>query len=291
MKRFYIVILIAAVCLLFATPASATLWTVTNGNSSFIVDDCVNGCASNAGAGMTSWTIDDNQVMYDQWFWYRIGSQNPETPLSNLYELAAGYGGTILSPNSIFEVLYGDASTLADSHYTVDVKYSLSGGQSGSGTADIGEQITINNLSGTALDFHFFQYSDFDLNRLTLADNVQIATDLHSVTQTPVSNGVEISETTVNNTPDYAEANYYPYTLLKLGDNSPTTLDGTLFAGPGDVTWAFEWDQLIAAHGSFVISKDKIAEPIVPEPGVVSLLAAFGGALFLGAKKLRSLML
>ena len=44
----------------------------------------------------------------------------------------------------------------------------------------------------------------------------------------------------------------------RSNDQSPTTLtDATSPMGQGDLTWAFEWDKELGAHGSFLISKDK----------------------------------
>ncbi|MDB6109574.1 MAG: hypothetical protein JWR69_1324, partial [Pedosphaera sp.] len=49
--------------------------------------------------------------------------------------------------------------------------------------------------------------------------------------------------------------------------------------GPGNVTWALQWDLTIAAGGTALISKDKYLEIIVPEPSTFALtglgLAAF----------------
>jgi hypothetical protein len=44
--------------------------------------------------------------------------------------------------------------------------------------------------------------------------------------------------------------------------------------GPGDVTWAFQWDFQLAAGDSFIISKDKYLNvTIIPEPSTLGFVA------------------
>ena len=82
---------------------------------------------------------------------------------------------------------------------------------------------------------------------------------------------------------DRGEANYYPVTLNSLNSGSPYTLNGTTAAGPGDVTWAFEWDLTIAPGGSAVINKDKGLQ--VPEPSIAALALLSAGAMFLRRRR------
>ena len=134
---------------------------------------------------------------------------------------------------------------------------------------------------------HFFQYSDFDLNRsATHTDTLTIDPTLHIVYQTPapVSGAAVLSETTISPRPNHAEANVGSATLAELNDALPTTLNDNLsITTPSDVTWAFEWDASIAHGGTLLISKDKLLAP-VPEPAASVLL---GGALLALSAKLR----
>lgn len=264
MKRVPLVILLLAIFVAFSPPASATLVTLTDNNSTASID-------TQSQAGMYSWTVDGHQLLFQQWFWYRVGSAGPEHSIDTL-----GLISEAVTLGNVLDVAYGSATGLE-----IQVRYSLDGGTAGSRTADIGEQIRIVNHGTSAIDMHFFQYSDFDLNRTNLADNVTIDPSLRFVTQSPVTNGVALTETTLNQRPTHAEANSFANTLNALNDTSPTTLNDHLTAGPGDATWAFQWDRSIAAGGSMLISKDKIAAP-VPEPAAVGLLG--GVLLFLGSK-------
>ena len=76
----------------------------------------------------------------------------------------------------------------------------------------MGEQISISNLTASPLDFHFFQYADFDLSA---ADTV-IFTNANTVDQS--GGGLRLSETVVTPVPSHREAAFFPITLNKLND-------------------------------------------------------------------------
>jgi hypothetical protein len=157
----------------------------------------------------------------------------------------------------------------------------LNGGAAGSGASDLAEQISITNTTDGPLDFHFFQYADFDLG----AADTAVFTNLNAVQQ---SNGVShLTETVVTPVPAHREIAFFPVTLNMLNDGAPTTLSdtppiGTVF-GPDDVTWAYQWDFVIPQGGTVQISKDKnINTNVVPEPTLVSLLGLAVSLLFAG---------
>src|SRR5207248_8483028 len=73
----------------------------------------------------------------------------------------------------------------------------------------------------------------------------------------------------------HGEAAFFPITLARLNDSSPTVLNDVANAGPGDVTWALQWDFTIAPGGSVGISKAKSLALVsqVPEPACLARLA------------------
>jgi hypothetical protein len=166
--------------------------------------------------------------------------------------------------------------------FKIEINYGLIGGVAGGGNADIAETITITNTSGSTIeDFHFFQYSNFDLGGAAGDDTVQFIND-NTVRQT--GSGTVLNETVVSPQADHFEAALHPTTLGYLNDALATTLSdlpgGSL--GPGDVTWAYQWDFDLAASGvgsDFQISKDKRMGNNVPEPSTLSVLA-LGLAVF-----------
>ena len=224
----------------------------------------------NAGTqdGMYNWSVNGENQLFQQWFWYRVGAGGPESAINTISAAA-------IVPTGLNEATI----TYANAQLSIRVDYTLSGSAPGTGHAQMGESITINNLSSGPLDFHFFQYSDFDLNGDPGGDTVQVFKNLNGkYYEADQSRGVNsFSETTATGGDpgqppgaDRAEANFYPGTLNSLNDGGPTTLNniqGPL--GTGDVTWAFEWDTTLAQGGSMVISKLKTLD--VPEPGTLAL--------------------
>ncbi len=128
----------------FSTPGPIV--TLTSGNSTAMVNVGGN-------EGMFSWVVDGTSHLNSQWFWYRTGTVGGEAPINMISAPA------ITTPNGY--TLY---SYYANQQFSLQVDYMLTGGLLGSGTATINESIRISNLTGSPLDFHFFQYSDFDLN-------------------------------------------------------------------------------------------------------------------------------
>jgi len=221
-------------------------------------------------AGVSQWTVDGFSKLNQQWFWYRIGV-NPEQAINTI-------GAPVITPLSAYSArLVYTSPGLFD----IQVTYTLQGGLAGSGTADLSEQIRINNLSANPLDFHFFQYSDFNLG---VADSVTLSQNLlNKFNRASQSSGSVSQEAVVSPGASHGEAGVQGFTLGRLNDGLATTLNDNANA-VGDVTWAFQWDSQIAAGGSLVIGKDE--RLVVPEPSTVAL-AGLGLALLFGAARRR----
>jgi PEP-CTERM motif len=108
------------------------------------------------------------------------------------------------------------------------------------------------------------------------------------------SPGIELTETVVTPVPTHREIAPFPVTLSKLNDGMPTVLSDTppigVVAGPGDLTWAYEWDFQLAPGATFQISKDKnlhASPPPVPEPATASLLMLAAGVILSSARRKR----
>jgi len=253
-----------------AQQSSAALLTLIDGNSHVDFDTATP-------SNNYNWFVDGTDLLAQQAFWYRIGSGSPE---SSVHTLPIGVQGTSdVNFNGLPDTLF---VRYLGGGFTIETRYSLDGGTPGSGTSDLGEQISIINTSGAPLDFHFFQYADFDLSA---ADSV-VFTNPNAVRQT--GGGLRLTETVVTPVPSHREANFFPVTLNKLNDGLPTTLSDTALGtvvGQGDMTWAYQWDFLLQPGDTFQISKDKRIEVSpVPEPGVCSLLG-LGGLLLASRRK------
>lgn len=242
------------------TQAGLVSYTLTDDNSTAVI-------TSESSEGMSEWTIDGVNHLSQQWFWYRIGNA-AEASIDTLTFIDGGVTDTNFDEDD--DTLYlRYANDQAATQFTVEVRFILDGGSIGSGVSDIAEQISLTNTGDEPLDFHFFQYSDFDLGGDGADDTVELA-NANAVRQSDA--GWTVSETVVTPAADAFELDFYPVTRSRLDDDAATTLGNAFGAGPvgpGDVTWAFQWDETIAPGGAFQISKDK---NITPEPASLALL-------------------
>jgi hypothetical protein len=170
--------------------------------------------------------------------------------------------------------------------FSIEVTYRLDGGLPGSGASDMSE-ISINNLGAAPLDFRFFQYSNFDLLN-TAADDSAVFPNANTVRQ--FEGLARLTKTVVTPVPSHREIEFFDVTRAKLIDAAATTLSDTpptgVVLGPGDMTWAYQWDATIAPNDTFQISKDKNLEAgVIPEPAALGLLTAAGVILSAGRCK------
>lgn len=245
MKTKLLTIFVAASLLIFLSGGltGAAVITLTDYNSSASI---------NTSTGMYDWTVDGVDHMWNQWFYYQIGD-GASASIGTLPLLESSSDGNDA------DLSYGN------DFFTIDVSYTLYGGSPGSGISDMAESIRIINICNEPLDFHFFQYTDFDLGA-TITDTGAMLANANTVVQWDES--VVVAETVVTPSPNYWQIGYYPDVLNSLGTNL-TNATSPLYNG--DLEWAFQWDRTLAAGGSFVISKDKLIGP-VPEPMTMLLL-------------------
>jgi len=254
-----------------SSAAHGTIFTLLDDNSDAVINT--------NGSGMVDWDVDGVDQLEQQWFWFRSGA-TAESPVSVLPILVEGTADTNFD---------GDMDTLYVKYdggsFEIELGFKLDGGLPGSGTSDIAEQISINNLSGDPLDISFFQYADFDLDGVPAGDTV-IFTNPNTVRQS--KGPLRLTETVNTPVSSHREADLFPATLTKLSDGLPTTLSETppigTSLGPGNVTWAFQWDVTVAPNSTFQISKVKNLNAI-PEPAGACLLLT--GLLFSAALRTR----
>jgi hypothetical protein len=248
-----------SLCAVFAglaLPSRGTIWTLTDLNSSAKVID-------NAQSGMFQWNVDGVNQLGQQWFWYRIGSSGGQSSID-----------TISAPNSSMSDARHLSTMYQNQTFSISLTYTLTGGTAGSGQSTIGEAIDIHNLTATPLDFHFFQYSDYDLNGGPSGDVAQLSKNGQGLfNEADQSKGnVTMSENTIVPGANHGEAALFNTILVGLNGGAPYQLNDNVGpTAPGDATWAFEWDKSIAGGGDLVISKNKQIMPIVPEPGALAL--------------------
>jgi hypothetical protein len=226
-------------------------------------------------AGMFNWSVDGVNQLAQEWFWVAPGVGGAPTSIDTLPlttdNQAAG-------PNQL-------ALGYTAPNYTVGINFLLTGGAAGSHTSDAQLAISIQNTTGSPLALRFYEYSDFDLGGAPGPDTVGISQNPITLgwnAATQVMGPAQLSETVVAQAADEASAAPEFATLALLNGGLPLVLNNNATAGPGNVTWALEWDFNIAPGGTELISKDEYFQGsmVAPEPSVLSLFAAGGLALF-----------
>jgi len=231
-----------------------SIYTLSDGNSVVQIDGA-------SQTGLFNWSVDGQNQASQQWFWYRVGSSGGESSINTI-----GAATAVQSDASHLSLTY------TASQFSIQIVYSLLGGSGGSGASDLSEQVNISNPSH--LDFHFFQYSDLDLGGTAGGDSIQLGTNLSGMFNEAFQSeaGTTLAETVTSPGANHASAAFFNSTLTLLNDGNPTTLNGNAGPlGPGDVTWAFEWD---STQTSILVSKDLNISGVVPEPSTLSLLSS-----------------
>lgn len=145
------------------------------------------------------------------------------------------------------------------------------------------ENIYAVNLSGSQFTLNPFQYSYFDLlqsgnNSVTIFGSP--GSGYNYVQQSSGSTAIHEAITSPN--ANHAEAAYFNQTLNELNTVGGLVLNDNPSAGPGNVTWAFQWAQTIDAGKEFNVFKDKsLSITMIPEPGTTAL-ALLGGLCLVG---------
>ncbi len=237
-------------------------------------------------SGMNSWTINGQQEMTQQWFWYSLGPVGVSTPPASIDTLA-------LSVQSQPTANTLDLSFLGPG-FTISVDYTLTGSAPGVYKSDMGEAISIQNNTSSPLLMEFYKYQDFNLqNGQGGSNTVNIYGNplgYNSAVQTSALM-TALSDIVLAPGSQEAEASTEFLTRNRLNNGvGPVILNNVTTAGPGNVTSAFEWDLNIGPGGTALISEDDLVESssMIPEPSVLALIPAGFALLALAKRRLRA---
>jgi len=220
---------------------------------------------SGSGSGLSDWQFAGNSQLAQQWFYYSVGS----SPVNSIDQIAG--------PTSINS--HGGAAPFLSAVYSnanisVTAKFQLNN------LPTLSDTLTILNpsTSGQTETFHFYQYSHFELGGVAGGQTVQFSNNgsgpYYQVNQTG-SGGVSLQGLVSGAGFATLEAQAGEGTQFGLvnGGSAPTLDNTTLSAGPGDVEYAYEWDETLAPGASFQISELQTLSA-VPEPSCVALMGA-----------------
>jgi len=215
--------------------------------------------------------------LQNQSFFYRVGNTGPE-------QLASAITSSPLvttNDSKHLDVVY------ANTDYSLTLHYILTGNLSGSGKSGLQSSLTVNNLTGTALDFHLFQYSDFNLGGVTdpqtLGFIIGSGGYYNKIFQTMGSLAMTNTLTTRASAPSYIEAGVFDNTLASLQDPNATILNNVATA-TGNVTYAIQWDASLASGTALTVNQSFSLS--VPEPS--SLALALSGSVALALFRRRT---
>ena len=260
------VTLIALLTALAAPIAQAANTVLTDGNSAATIN-----FGNGSGLfGMNQWTINNENQLKQQWFWYGLDSSG-QSPINNIPLASVTSVGT-----SFVTATYTDPVHL----FSIMIDYTLHGGATTGTdyTSDITENIKIVNNGASNLSIRFYQYSDFNLANNPGGDSVSISQSGIFFTKATQTQGASrVSETIDIPLADGAVAGLttdVPNTLAKLNAPGLYNLNNNLNAGVGDATWALQWNFNIGVGQSQDVVKDKRLDIApIPEPSVFGFAA------------------
>jgi hypothetical protein len=257
-----------------ARPAKSAVLALSDDNSIAAFDPSFSDIPSNN--GILFWTVDDVNQLFQNWFWYRIGSEGRENSINTLNLIGLDQSQPADNQLSV---------TYAGTDFEIALNFTLDGGAQGSGISSLFENITIKNTGSNQLDFHFFNYTDFDLTENGEQDTTKIGSGI----ATQLDNFTLATEV-IDPAASYYQVSPFSNILDALEDDVTTTLAN--FSGPltGDNAYAFQWDFALQPEQSFSINNYKSIALVksVPEPTMTLGLIAFSG-LMLIRDKLRQL--
>jgi len=224
--------------LLPVVPSHAAVITLQNNNSRTQIDPT-------SSAGQFNWIVDGTNHLAQQWFWIKVGAGSA-TPISSL-SAPAIVSQTV---NSVTLSYTGTGSGVM-----VQTTFTVNGGVTGSGVSGIPISISVSNLSAAATNISVFQFANFDLN-------ASAGNDLLNIASIPPSGVILQSEgatmTTVKSGMDAFNQWQGGSPASVLGPGAGSVLSGSLGdspalnaqIGPGDESWAVQWNATLAASGT-----------------------------------------
>lgn len=264
-NRFFLLILLMIIAI---DVRSAQAFNVTLNNSGNVVeyDDDNN-------IGLTSWQVDEQVLLTQTGWFYRLNDVNIAKSLSNLLE------GILIDNGTTATLPY------TDDNFTLDLNLSLKNNGS-----TLNQIVTVQNTSNTEnLIFDLYFYGELNTSNGLGGDTVAIdpnnytasqSGDRKIITTTVNQNNLNYTRTAEVDVIDFSDDTLRDKLQYPLSGNTPN-LDGTLNATSIEklVSFAYQWNYNLAADESFEIeiNSDVTAVPFEFSPGFGLLLSAIFG--------------
>ena len=265
-------------------PVKAIEITLTNGEHSALYDDNSN---SNY-FGFNDWDVDGQKLLTETGLFYRVGNSGTAQTFDTLTSSSNVNGNSA-------------TATYTGAGFTIDLELSL---DNISSTLD--QTVTVNNTSGSSLDFALYSYFDLVASNGNGGDAVEIngsdytatqSGDLHTiittVTENPGNNTTLTARRAEVDVIDLSDDTLLQKLLL-LSDSS-LQLDnalGSVFHPDNAVSFAYEWNYNLGANGSFAVntssSINSVAVPFEFSPSLGILLSGIFGVICYFKLKLKT---
>jgi hypothetical protein len=229
---------------LLAAPAA---WSAT------ISDGIATITVSNANGSLTEYSLAGQDHLFQADYYFRTGSMTAE-------DMMTGVNSTYI--NSVSSSGLDITVSGSTSEFDFTLVYSLDG------QGRMIPSLDITNTTASTLDLSLFNYQDWDV------DGPQGDTAVWNGADMLISDNGIVIQVTPFQTPDAIEARSFQGLRQELRDNAVTNLtDGAgLPFGPGDATFAFQFDLSLAAGETTTVIYT------VPEPST-GLLGLVGLAM------------
>jgi hypothetical protein len=208
-------------------------FTLTDGDATFTLRG-IRGERTTSAGGLGDYkslggTAPDH--MFQNWWWYRTGTDTREFALSNLTAFEQPQANTV-------------SLTYEESGLRYEINYTLT--DAGDNQAVVVAQLTITNATSTPIELNLFNYSDFDMEQSAGSDRGELVRPGYiRVYETNTAHIVAAE------TPFAWQIGAFPSVRNLLTDTDIDDLNnsGSPF-GPGDFTGAFQWQYTLNAGAS-----------------------------------------
>lgn len=273
---FTLLILLIIVSALPIAARAHTL-SLTDNNSTIIIDP-------HSSAGFFSWVVDGIPHLNQEWSWLRFGGAAFESPVSSLFLVT----DTILPGVPEIFMVWQDIPIPPPPipppvpGLVVIASYSLIGGPPGSGISQVQQKYGFTRPTGPVppLSLTWFVYADFNLTGTaaddTASGGVSGIAQQDGATLAAVTPVLLVSPLQAFPGPQANAFQIAAFSTIRdsFNDGGITNLNNTGSPfGPGNATFAFQWDLSLSAGETINLSIVKDLVP-VPTPNTLLLLGA-----------------
>jgi len=301
-----IIAVLGLLLLAMAPMAQASYVTLTDNGSSITISDGQSGQVggANAGkgpanqlggpmAGAYNWDYNGADWLSQEWYDYEISGVTNSISSLTTTAFKAPYNTDLnnLSDNNATALQMTDPGK-----FSITITYQLTSNSD----SDLGESVTIKNLSGNQLNMSLFEFNAWDLGGLTTGQTATFLSPNTYQQDGPVWTTLHGTKTAAYWNPgkqpgltgfEHEAGGAIPLNTCILASNCAAQgkLNNGIVGNPGlqtysgsDPAWAFEWDLTLNAGQSVTWSQDKVIGGAVLEPMPLILLGSL--LVFIGRK-------